>query len=136
MLGIPTRDEVVHPPALLQIAQRADEPVAELSRSLAGDDARLRERAGTTTHELRASEEDVQIDEAAIGPTVDTFAADGAIPNLQGVAVYVIGAGALASSALSADRFLTIERFWQAYLARAGADLPSARYGAALVRFP
>jgi len=77
-----------------------------------------------------------RFDDAAIGPTLDAFAADGMIPNLQGVSVYVIGAGALARSSLPADRFLTIEHFWQAYLARAGADLPSARYGAALVRFP
>jgi len=66
LLGIPTRDEVVHPPALLQIAQRADEAVAELSRSWAGDDARLRERVGTTTHELHASEEDVQTASAVL----------------------------------------------------------------------
>lgn len=75
LLGIPTRDEAVHPPApLLQVAQRADEVLAELARSCIGSDA--------------------------------------------------------------ADRFLTVEHFWLAFLAWAGADLPPSRYGAALVRFP
>jgi hypothetical protein len=77
-----------------------------------------------------------RFDDGSIGSTLDTFAADGLIPNLRGVSVYVVGAGALASSSLPPDRFLTIEHFWQAYLARAGANLPSDRYGAALVRFP
>jgi hypothetical protein len=75
-------------------------------------------------------------DDAAIEPTLDALASDGAIPELRGVSAYVIGAGAGANTAMPAERFLTIEHFWQAYLARAGADLPPARYGAALVRFP
>ncbi len=60
LLGIPTRDEVVHPPALVQIARRADEALAELVRSWVGQDARLRERVGTSTQELRAGEDDVR----------------------------------------------------------------------------
>ncbi len=60
LLGIPTHDETVHPRALLQIAQWADEVLAELARSWIGSDARLRERVGTTTRELRSSEEDVR----------------------------------------------------------------------------
>jgi hypothetical protein len=75
-------------------------------------------------------------DDDAIEPTLEALAADGAIPDLHGVSAYVIGAGTLADSALPAERFLTIQRFWQAYLSRAGADVPPARYGAALVRFP
>ena len=78
-----------------------------------------------------------RFDEASIAPTIDAFAADGLIPDLRGVEVYVVGAGVSQSGAgMPADRFLTIERFWQAYLSRAGADLPTDRYGAALVRFP
>ena len=78
-----------------------------------------------------------RFDEASISPTIEAFAADGLIPDLRGVAVYVVGAGvSQAGAGMPADRFLTIEHFWQAYLARAGADLPSTRYGAALVRFP
>src|SRR4051794_9461841 len=59
LLGIPTLEEVVHPPALLQIARRADEALAELVRSWIGEDARLRQRVGTTTRELDSSQEDV-----------------------------------------------------------------------------
>ena len=35
-LGIPTTNEVAHPPALMAIAQRADEAVADLVRWWAG----------------------------------------------------------------------------------------------------
>jgi hypothetical protein len=74
--------------------------------------------------------------DASIVPTLDRLVADGSIPDLRGVSVYVVGAGVQASSGLRADRFLTLERFWQAFVARAGGSLPDARYGAALVRFP
>jgi hypothetical protein len=59
-LGIPTTNEVAHPPALMAIAQRADEAVADLVRWWAGEDARLRERSGANTYGLRSSEEDIR----------------------------------------------------------------------------
>ncbi len=59
-LGIPTTNEVAHPPALMAIAQRADEAVADLVRWWAGEDARLRERSGANTFGLRTSEEDIR----------------------------------------------------------------------------
>ena len=59
-LGIPTSNEVAHPPALMAIAQRADEAVADLVRWWAGEDARLRERSGANTYGLRTSEEDIR----------------------------------------------------------------------------
>ena len=59
-LGIPTTNEVAHPPALMAIAQRADEAVADLVRWWAGEDARLRERFGANTYGLRTSEEDIR----------------------------------------------------------------------------
>ncbi|MGZ5408308.1 MAG: hypothetical protein ACXWDG_11065, partial [Aeromicrobium sp.] len=65
-IGIPTRDEVVHPPALLQIAQRADEAVAELARLWANYDARLHRWAGTTKSELRSAEQDIDAASAAV----------------------------------------------------------------------
>src|SRR3954471_12010749 len=68
LLGIPTCEEVVHPPALLQIARRADEALAELVRSWVGEDARLRQRVGTTTRELHSSQDDVAA--ASAGLTV------------------------------------------------------------------
>lgn len=60
LLGIPTRDEVAYPPALLQIAQRANEALADLARSWTGDAARLRERQGTQSLELKSAEDDVE----------------------------------------------------------------------------
>jgi hypothetical protein len=78
-----------------------------------------------------------RFDDASIAATIDGFAADGSIPDLRGVQVYVVGAGvSQGGSGMPADRFLAIQHFWQAYLSRAGASLPSERYGAALVRFP
>lgn len=71
-----------------------------------------------------------------IEPTLDAFAADGLIADLNGVSVYVVGAGAASGAGQPAERILTIERFWQAYFTRAGASLSTVNYGAALVRFP
>ena len=71
-----------------------------------------------------------------IGSTLDGFASDGLLPDLEGVSVYVVGAGVVSDAEMPADRSLAIESFWRAYFARAGADLPTDRYGAALVRFP
>ena len=61
---------------------------------------------------------------------------DGLLPDLGGVSVYVVGAGVVSDAEMPADRSLAIESFWRTYFARAGADLPTGRYGAALVRFP
>jgi hypothetical protein len=75
--------------------------------------------------------------DASIDPTIDGLAADGLVPDLGGVQAYVVGAGVSRGDAgMPAERFLVIQHFWQAYLSQAGADLPSDRYGAALVRFP
>jgi hypothetical protein len=75
-------------------------------------------------------------DDASIASTIDGLAAEGLVPDLRGVHAYVVGAGVSQGTDMPADRFLAIQRFWQAYLSRTGADLPSERYGAALVRFP
>ncbi|MFN8234118.1 MAG: hypothetical protein U0V56_11855 [Actinomycetota bacterium] len=61
VLGIPTLDEVAHPPALMAIAQRADEALAELARGWAADEARLRSRFGATERELGNAREDVEL---------------------------------------------------------------------------
>jgi hypothetical protein len=79
----------------------------------------------------------VGADDAAIASTIDGLAAEGLLPDLRGVDAYVVGAGvSQGGTDMPADRFLAIQRFWQTYLSRAGAELPSERYGAALVRFP
>ncbi|MFN8234124.1 MAG: hypothetical protein U0V56_11885 [Actinomycetota bacterium] len=74
--------------------------------------------------------------EDAIDAELDALDADALIPDLTGVRVYVVGAGVQQASGLDAERFLAIQRFWQAFAERAGATLPDERYGAALVRFP
>jgi hypothetical protein len=77
-----------------------------------------------------------------MGPAFDgrsvlaALPADGSVAQLPGVQVYVVGAGVVTSSELPAARILAIQDFWQRYFAASGAELPPARYGAALVRFP
>ena len=78
-----------------------------------------------------------RVTDASIADTIEGLASDGLIPDLRDVQVYVVGAGvSQGGSGMPAERFLAIQHFWQAYLSRAGSDLPSDRYGAALVRFP
>ena len=69
------------------------------------------------------------------GAVLDGLTADGLVPDLRGVSVYVSGAGVTSNPGPS-QGFLATQAFWQAYFGRAGADLPNERYGAALVRFP
>jgi RNase P/RNase MRP subunit POP5 len=78
-----------------------------------------------------------KIDLSARG--IDTIIArerrDGRIPDLKGVRVYVIGAGAAQTGGLPPDRIMAIERFWLRYFEQAGAEMRKERYGAALIRF-
>lgn len=57
------------------------------------------------------------------------------LPDLRGVRVYVIGAGAATSGGLRPERLGAISRFWQEYFGGTGADLPKERYGAALLQY-
>ncbi|MGZ4149035.1 MAG: hypothetical protein ACXVQJ_03235, partial [Actinomycetota bacterium] len=66
----------------------------------------------------------------------DALRAAGAVPDLSGVTVTVVGAGVGSGSVLTPDRILAIERFWQAYFGLAGTTLAPDSYGAALIRFP
>ncbi len=66
LLGIPTRDEVAYPPALLQIARRADEALADLARDWADRVARLREHADTQALELRSASDDADTAAGAV----------------------------------------------------------------------
>ena len=75
-------------------------------------------------------------DAARVEPMLDELAAADEIPDLEGVSVYVVGAGVVAGSELPADRILAIERFWQGFFERSGAQWSPDRFGAALVRFP
>ena len=66
LLGIPTRDEVAYPPALQQIAHRANEALAELARDWATRVARLREHADSEQLELRSASDDVELATATV----------------------------------------------------------------------
>jgi len=76
------------------------------------------------------------LDVSRVGSMLDGLAAQDRIPDLAGVSVYAVGAGVVAGPELSGDPILAIERFWQAFFERSGAEWSPERYGAALVRFP
>lgn len=58
------------------------------------------------------------------------------LPDLRGVDVCVVGAGASQSGGLSTEKILAIREFWLEYFKAAGASLPKERYGSALLRCP
>ncbi len=60
----------------------------------------------------------------------------GELPKLNGVKVYVVGAGAgQENSDITSLQWLGIQNFWLSYFAATGADLSKDRYGAALLEF-
>ena len=87
-------------------------------------------------HTRRVNVGGVGFGDRAATDSLDRLAAQGSIPDLTGVRVYVVGAGVVGSSELPAARILAIQRFWLGFFAEAHADLTEDRYGAALVRFP
>ena len=60
----------------------------------------------------------------------------GKLPDLAGVEVYAIGAGATRGSDTNPAHLDAVARFWSAYVKAAGGDMPSYHYGPALIRFP
>lgn len=74
--------------------------------------------------------------EADVEPTVADLSADGLVPDLDGVEVYVVGAGVVSGQELPGVSFVSIQRFWERLVEAGGGSLPPERYGAALVRFP
>jgi hypothetical protein len=62
--------------------------------------------------------------------------AQGGLPALGGVRVWVVGAGAAPEGGgLDPARLKQIEQFWNRYSEACGATLPSGNYGAALLSF-
>lgn len=61
--------------------------------------------------------------------------AQGGLPELSGVRVWVVGAGAAPEGGQEPGKLRQIEDFWRQYFAACGADLPSSHYGAALLNF-
>jgi hypothetical protein len=58
------------------------------------------------------------------------------LPDLSGVEVYVVGAGATRGGDTAPQHVRAVEQFWLNYLRATGARLSSSRYGPTLVRFP
>jgi hypothetical protein len=74
--------------------------------------------------------------ETDIDATLGRLEADGLVPALAGVEVFVVGAGVVSGQELPSGTILTIQRFWERFFRAAGGELRPERYGAALVRFP
>jgi hypothetical protein len=70
-----------------------------------------------------------------IAEIIDRERKAGRIPSLNGIRVWVAGAGAGGGSRLSGERLRWIEEFWLEYFRAAGADLPRTRYGSSLLDF-
>jgi hypothetical protein len=68
---------------------------------------------------------------ATIDKTLGELEAQGLVPKLSGVCVYVSGASA--KTAAIAEH---IGRFWQAYFQRTGADMDPSRYAHVLLHWP
>jgi hypothetical protein len=76
------------------------------------------------------------LDPASVEAFIEVERATGRLPDLAGVHVYVVGAGADTSDRIDGARFLAMRDFWLAYFEAAGARLPMERYGAAFLEFP
>ena len=61
VIGIPTAHEPSPPPALVQIAQRAAEALAELCRGIATDEANRRDQLESAERDRRNAELDVDL---------------------------------------------------------------------------
>ena len=62
--------------------------------------------------------------------------AAGNLPDLNGVEVYVVGAGEGTYSNLPSSQIRAVEEFWLKYFKACGADLRKERYGSALLEAP
>jgi len=61
--------------------------------------------------------------------------AQGGLPDLSGVEVWVVGAAAAADGGLPPAKLKQIEAFWRRYFEAYGAHMPGSNYGAALLHF-
>src|SRR5574337_418614 len=71
---------------------------------------------------------------ARIDQIVSQERSAGRVPDLRGVDVCVVGAGASPSGGLAPERLLTIRQFWLTYFQATGAHLPKERYSSALLK--
>jgi len=73
---------------------------------------------------------------ARIGQIIARERAAQLLPDLQGVEVCVVGAGATGPDGPSTEKLLSIRNFWLQYFKAAGANLPPERYGSAFLKCP
>jgi len=73
---------------------------------------------------------------ARIDQIINQERAAGRVPDLRGVEVCVVGAGASPTGGLATERLLAIRQFWLTYFKATGAHLPKERYSSALLKCP
>jgi hypothetical protein len=73
---------------------------------------------------------------ARIDQIINQERSAGRVPDLRGVDVCVVGAGASPTGGLATERLLAIRQFWLAYFQATGAHLPKERYSSALLKCP
>ena len=61
--------------------------------------------------------------------------AQGILPDLKGVKVYVSGATASTTGGLKTNKITSIKAFWLAYFSACGASLAPSNYGSAIIQF-
>src|SRR4051794_19759997 len=71
VIGIPTAHEPSPPPALVEIAERAAEALAELCRGIASEEATRRDRLQSAERDRRNAEEDVDLASRRVAATVE-----------------------------------------------------------------
>jgi hypothetical protein len=74
------------------------------------------------------------LDAEGIKAIIEEQRAEGRLPDLSGVEVYV--AGAAATSKMPSSRVNAIQNFWVQYFEATGANLPPSRYGPTLFGWP
>jgi len=73
---------------------------------------------------------------ARIDQIINQERSAGRVPDLRGVDVCVVGAGASPTGGLATERLLAIRQFWLTYFQATGAHLPKERYSSALLKCP
>ena len=78
----------------------------------------------------------VNLTPARIKGIVGELKADGDLPDLHNVTVWMVGPGADPYHQTSPEKLAQVRRFWLAYFAACGARLSPDRYGTTLQNFP
>jgi len=77
----------------------------------------------------------IDLTEERTAQLIEAERTGGYLPDLSGVEVWVVGATAAVEGGLSPAKIRQIESFWLTYFPACGANMPTERYGPALLRF-